>query len=112
MDDIPLSQLNYKFAADLEHYFKTVRLCNPNTTSKYIKNLGRIIHLAMLNQWLEKYPYTGFKAPVRPVDRGFLTPEELEVIETKEIQIRRIDTVCDIFVFVVILVWLMPMFQN
>jgi integrase len=99
VDDMPLSHMNYKFATDLEHYYITVRKCNQNTTSKYIKNLKHIINIALKNDWLQKDPFANFKAPVKPVDREFLTPEELQIIEDKEIPIPRLDMVKDIFIF-------------
>ena len=98
-DDIPLTELNYKFAADLEHFFITVRKCDQNTTSKYIRNLGKIVRMAVLNEWLDKFPFSGFKTPIRLADRGFLTEEELAAIESKEIKLHRIEAVRDIFVF-------------
>jgi site-specific recombinase XerD len=98
-NDISLSKLNYKFATDLEHYLITVRRCNQNSTSKYIKNLKHVIKIALKNEWIDKDPFINFKSTVRPVDRGFLTPEELQILEEKEISIPRINQVRDIFVF-------------
>jgi site-specific recombinase XerD len=98
-EDIWLKELNYTFAADLEHYFITVRKCNRNTTSKYIKNLKKIVLLAIKNGWLEKDPFFSFKTPVKPVERYFLTMEELKKLEEKAFTISRLEVVRDIFVF-------------
>ncbi len=97
--DIPLAQLNYKFVTDLEHYFITSRNCNQNTTYKYIKNLKRVIHIALMNEWLSKDPFMNFTIKIKPVDRDFLTPEELKAIEDKKFLMPRLDQVRDIFVF-------------
>ena len=59
--DMYLSELNYKFISDFEHYFKTVRHCNHNSTIKYIRNLRKIINIALANEWLLKDPFMKFK---------------------------------------------------
>ncbi len=48
-NDILLSNLNYKFATDFHHYLITVRKFNQNTTAKYIKNVKRIVVIALKN---------------------------------------------------------------
>jgi len=98
-DDIYLSQLNHEFATDLEHYFKVIKGCNHNTTIKYIKNLRKVINMAVDNEWLNKDPFKKFKATLKEVPREFLSEEELKRIEDKEFKISRLDQVRDIFVF-------------
>jgi site-specific recombinase XerD len=98
-DDIYLSQLNYAFIADLEHYFKVIKNCNHNTTIKYIKNLRKVINMAIANEWLYKDPFIKFKAKLEEVPRDYISEEELKRIEEKEIDIPRLDQVRDIFIF-------------
>ena len=43
VDDKHLSDLNHQFITDLEHYLKTIRKCNHNSTIKYIRNLRKKI---------------------------------------------------------------------
>ncbi|HLN22275.1 MAG TPA: site-specific integrase [Bacteroidales bacterium] len=99
VDDMFLSQLNHEFVSSLEHYFKTVKACNHNSTIKYIKNLKKVVNLAVKNDWLNRDPFISFKATIKPVNRAFLTADELESIEKKKIEIQRIAQVRDIFVF-------------
>lgn len=35
--DIELTELKYEFMENFEHYFKTVRKCNHNSTVKYLQ---------------------------------------------------------------------------
>jgi site-specific recombinase XerD len=94
-----LSQLNYKFIADLEHYLLVTKNCGINTVAKYIKNVKHIVNIAVKNEWLDKDPFAAFKVTLKPGNRDFLSPDELKAIEEKEISIVRLDQVRDIFVF-------------
>lgn len=97
--DIYLAQLSTSFAADFYHHLITVRKCNSNTSAKYVKNMKRIIRVAMINGWLDKDPFIGFSPSVKPVDRGYLTMEELERIESKKMVSPRLEQVKDLFIF-------------
>lgn len=97
--DIPLKALTYTFVADLHHYLITIRACNSNSAAKYIKILKRIIHVAIQNEWLEIDPFLRFPTVIKPVDRDYLTPDELRTIEEKEITNVRLASIRDIFVF-------------
>ncbi|MBS1684415.1 MAG: site-specific integrase [Bacteroidetes bacterium] len=99
--DIRLSDLNYKFITDLEHYFKTKKegQCNHNTTQKYIRNLRKIVNIAVANEWLDRDPFMKYKAKLEESKRTYLDAEELAAIETKHFSIKRLAEVRDIFVF-------------
>jgi site-specific recombinase XerD len=97
--DLFLSELNYKFITDFEHYLRTVRNCNNNSTIKYIRNLRKVINIALANEWLEKDPFLKFKGSIEEVERDFLSTEELQAIEDKKFTISRLDEVRDMFVF-------------
>lgn len=98
-DDLFLSQLNHEFVSNLEHYFRTVRGCNNNSTVKYIKNLKKIINLAKKNDWLNRDPFMNYTGTTRPVKRDYLTADELTALENKKILVPRLAQVRDIFVF-------------
>lgn len=98
-NDIFLVHLSKGFAADFYHYLITVRKCNSNTSAKYIKNLKRITRIALLNEWIASDPFIGFSPSVKPVDRGYLTMEELECIESKKMVSPRLEQVKDLFIF-------------
>ena len=98
-DNVLLTQLNHEFITEFDHYFRTVRSCNHNTSIKYIKNLKKVVNLAVKNDWLRKDPFDKFSIKLKPVKRDFLTEEELQRIEKLDIKIPRLDQVRDIFVF-------------
>lgn len=97
--DMKLSELKFSFITDYEFFLKTVRKNNHNTTTKYLRNFKKIIHLAVANNWLDKYPFLAHKATIKEVKRDFLTQEELDRISQKKFTTSRLDLVKDIFVF-------------
>jgi integrase len=98
--DMFLSELDYKFITDLEHYFKTKKgKCNHNSTLKYIRNFRKVINIAVGNDWLDKDPFMNYKSKLEESKRTYLDAEELKAIEEKEITIERLAIVRDVFVF-------------
>ena len=99
LTDIPLFRIKYSFIVDLDHYFKTVRKCNNNTTYKYLKNLKKVINIAIKNDWLSKDPFAKYKSTLVEVKREYLTKEELQNLQNLKLSIPRLDFVRDIFIF-------------
>lgn len=99
VEDIALQNIKYSFISDFEHYFKIVRKCNHNTTIKYLKNLRKIINLAVKNEWLEKDPFQKFKSKMVEVKRDYITKEELQRLENLTLSFIRLEVVRDIFIF-------------
>jgi site-specific recombinase XerD len=97
--DLFLSELNFEFITSLEFFFKTVRQCNHNTALKYITNVRKITHLALLHGWLEQDPFSKFKCSFKETKRDHLTEEELTLLQEKEFGIERLEQVRDVFVF-------------
>ncbi len=90
-DDLLLTQLDHQFITEFNHYFRTIKKTNHNTAIKYLKNLKKIVNLAVKNGWLQKDPFDKFSVKLQPVKRSFLTEEELHKIEDLEIKIPRLD---------------------
>jgi site-specific recombinase XerD len=104
-NDIRLSELNFKFISDLEYFMRKMKRTDHikpmgnNTVMKHIERLRKMINLAVKMEWIEKDPFTAHKAKFIKVQRGYLTQEELELIEQKEFSIERLQQVKDLFVF-------------
>ncbi len=98
-NDIPLDSLKYSFITDFEFYLKTEKSINPSTNPKYLKNLQKIIRQCVMNQWLDKDPFLGYRLKIRTAERGFLSDQELQVLQEKQFDIDRLETVKDIFLF-------------
>jgi site-specific recombinase XerD len=97
--DIYLSDLKYEFITELEYYFKTVRSCSHNTTTKYLTNVRKIVNIALKNDWLANDPFKRMRFSLKEVKRDYLTSEELQVIINKPFPTARLALVRDLFVF-------------
>lgn len=98
-DDMYLDEINRQFIEDYELYLKTVRKCNHNSTTKYLKNFKKITRIAIQKEWLKKDPFADIKFSLQPVNRDFLEKHEVEKIYKKEISIERLVQVRDVFLF-------------
>lgn len=105
VSDIHLSELRYKFLMEFEHF---LRIYSPtdhdapmgnNTVMKHIERLKKMIKMAIRYEWLEKDPFAAFKQKFYRVERGFLTEEELSILETIKFENPRLQYAKDLFVF-------------
>lgn len=99
LEDINVKDVNHKFIHGFEYYLKTERSCSHNTAIKYITNFKKIIRIAYANDWISKDPFYNWKARLKTVEREFLSKEEIEMLVTKELSVKRLNQVKDIFVF-------------
>ncbi|MFW5768401.1 MAG: site-specific integrase, partial [Bacteroidota bacterium] len=97
--DIPLKELKYEFVKDFENYLKIQRNCNHNTAVKYIKNFRKVINMAVDYEYIVRDPFAKYKTRLKPVEREFLTQEDLTALTEKEFSIPRLDQVRDVFLF-------------
>jgi len=100
-EDLTWEKVDFSFLSNFEHYFKAVRKCNHNSTMKYIKNLGKIIRLAIGEGYLTKDPFDRFKLTYEQVDREILSQEEIDNMAQLSIPEARLDRVRDMFIFCV-----------
>jgi len=97
--DKELPKIKLAFVSDLEHYFLTKEKLHNNTTYKYIKNLKKVINLAVANDWIPSNPLNPFKCQYHWQEREVLSQEEIDALIAKEIHIKRLAEVRDVFVF-------------
>lgn len=98
-DDLPIDQVDFKFLSAYEHYFKTVRKCNHNSTMKYIKNLGKVVRMALAEGFISQNPFDRMKMTYQTVNREILSQQELDHLKDIEISEGRLDRVRDMFLF-------------
>ena len=97
--DFRFQDIDYDFIKKFELFLKTVRLCNHNSTLKYINNFKKIIRIALANQWMDRDPFYNYKVQFETVEREFLNAQEVETLYTKELHFDRLKVVRDMFVF-------------
>ena len=98
-DDILLSEINGQYITEFDFYLKTVRNCQKNSNIKHLKNLKKVVRIALANDWMKKDSFYGIQFKHEESHIEFLPQEELQRIINKEFEIPRLALVRDIFVF-------------
>ncbi len=99
VSDLDIRKIDHEFITSYEFYLKSVCNCCQNTTSKYIKNFGKIIRICLANGWIQKNPFINYKSKMVEVERAFLSMEEIETMLNKTFVSDRLNQVKDIFLF-------------
>lgn len=99
ISDKSLPEIRLSFATEFLHYLLTVDKLQSNTANKYIKNLKKIMNLAVGLDWIPSNPLNQFKCSYVSPEREILTQFELNKIMNKEISNNRLSEVRDVFIF-------------
>ncbi|PKR79450.1 integrase [Brumimicrobium salinarum] len=99
VNDMLLSELRLRFATELEHYLLTQDDLHINTAHKYIKNIKTVLNMAVGLDWISSNPFNNFRCTYIAPKREVLTQEEIDKIRFKEIDIKRLAEVRDVFIF-------------
>jgi len=99
VSDVDIRKIDHEFITSYEFYLKSVCNCCQNTTSKYIKNFGKIIRICLANGWIQTNPFINYKSKIVEVERAFLSREEIETMLNKVFVSDRLNQVKDIFLF-------------
>ena len=97
--DIRLSELGYIVIHDFDIYLRTVVGQNPNTATRMMKTFKTITILGRKLGVLHHDPFLNIRFHMEPVNRGFLTDEEILKIANKDFGIQRLELVRDVFIF-------------
>ncbi len=98
-EDILLCEVNAELVRNFEYYLKTERSCAQNTVIRYMKCFKKIVHLAIANEWMTRNPFAGIKFHEVPVNKEFLSQDEIATLIQKEFHIEKLNLVRDIFAF-------------
>jgi site-specific recombinase XerD len=66
---------------------------------KHMERFRKMINVALKNEWMERDPFRAYKLKFTKYERGYLSSEEIQQLETKEFKIERLQTVKDLFIF-------------
>ncbi len=76
--DISLLQIKPSFAEDFYHYLSVYEYLENNTIIKHIKNIKKMLMMAVNKEWMAANPIAGYRCTYTPSDRQGLTEEELK----------------------------------
>jgi len=97
--DIRLCDLDHKFISEYYTYIKTTDGLQHNSATNIIKNLYRVINVAVRNSWLTSNPFKNFSCNYVNPTRHYLTESEIDTLVNKVFTIDRLIKVRDAFVF-------------
>ena len=98
-NDKALPEMRLAFVTEFEHYLLTVEKIQSNTAHKYIKNLKKVMNMAVGLDWIPSNPFNNFKCSYQSPDREILTIDELYKIMHKDFGSDRMNEVRDVFIF-------------
>lgn len=98
-DDLPIEQIDNIFISELEFFLRSEKGISNNTTVKYLKNLGKIIRIALNYGYLKRNPLNTVRLRIDEIDRPFLDNSELHKLITKQFSVKRLEQIKDVFVF-------------
>ncbi len=99
MDDMPIVKIDPQFIDNYMVYLKANYNLSHNTAVKRLKNLKKVIRIALMNGWITIDPFRFTKLRESNVEKEFLVKEEIERIIAKDIKIPRLAQVRDIYLF-------------
>ncbi len=98
-EDKPLPEIRLAFITEFHHYLITKDRLQGNTAHKYLKNLKKVMNLAVGLDWIPSSPFNQFKRSYVNPEREILTQIELNNIMSKELISERLSEVRDVFIF-------------
>ena len=97
--DVLIKDIDVLMLEKYKHYLMTVRHNNNNTTVKYLKNIGKILLIAVSRGVISTSPMQLLSLKIVEVEKEYLTKEELEKLSKTHFEIERLEQVKDIFLF-------------
>lgn len=98
-NDKALPELRLVFVTEFEHFLLTVEKIQNNTAHKYIKNLKKIVNMAVGLDWIPSNPFNNFRCSYHSPERDILTQSDLDVLMNKKFATERLREVRDVFIF-------------
>ena len=97
--DIALKEILPTFITDFEAYLRADCRLSPNTVWLYTFPVRMLLHKAVENGWLMRYPFAGYEIHKEETEKGFLTKEELgQLINAPKMNFKR-TFIRDLFLF-------------
>lgn len=97
--DLMPGELTHLIIHDFEIYLKTVVSLKSNSATKTLKFFKTVVIFAQKCGVMTHDPFLNHHFHLEPVDRGFLTDEEIQRIMQKVFEIPRLEMVRDVFIF-------------
>lgn len=97
--DLMPNELTHLIIHDFEIYLKTVVSLKSNSATKTLKFFKTVVIFAQKCGVMTHDPFLNHHFHLEPVDRGFLTDDEIQRVMRKNFEITRLEMVRDVFIF-------------
>jgi len=98
-DEILLVDLKKHFISDFGHYLMTKKGVGVNTANKYLMHLKKVLKFCVAHEWISVSPFEYYKLKNKPVNKDFLSSDELDILVSTDISNSSLGMVRDVFVF-------------
>lgn len=98
-EEIPLAEVDRKFIADLDQYFRAVLKSRNNTAVKNLRHLKTVLRMCRINDWIQHDPFDFMTFREVPTLREYLTAEEIKKWQAVKLSSRSLEIVRDVFLF-------------
>ena len=99
LSEISLKDIDLKFIENFKIFLLTSRKCSENTTVSYLKLFKHLLVEVFKYGWIYENPFVDYPLKINPVDRGYLTQEEVETLIGQTFYRKRLEWTRDLFVF-------------
>ena len=97
--DMALDSIDKRFLDKFYLWLRTEHGNANNTAVKVMQKLASIFKMGRDNGWIQRNPFAQVKLHLDPVDRSYLSKEELDIVYNKEFTSKRLEAVRDMFIF-------------
>ena len=97
--DMPLDSIDKRFLDKFYLWLRTKHNNANNTAVKLMQKVATMFKMGRDNGWILKNPFAQVRMHLDPVDRSYLTKEELEIVYNKQFTSQRLEAVRDMFIF-------------
>lgn len=94
-----LSRIDKIFLEQYFQYLRSVRKISHNSAVKYVTFLKTILMAVIQSGVIRNDPFRELKLRQKPVPKGYLTQEEIDMLSSASIESKDLDRIRDIFLF-------------
>lgn len=99
LEDVPLSQIEYKFIDEVFNYLLVQHRVIPNTATKYAQCVKELMDRAVAKGWVSNNVFSIFKCRYSDPHHDWLTMQELERLKETNFDDEKLNVIRDIFLF-------------
>jgi integrase/recombinase XerD len=103
--DFPLSKINFQFITEFEYFLRAytpkdhIKKLGQNGLMKHMERLQKVLNFVHKLDWMTEKPMEKFSLKFEKTERGYLSDEELDILQNLQLDSQRLDKTRDLFIF-------------